>query len=190
MAEVVMVNSEEARIMRGDTVFGVNKAGIELIDFMKKMQSILIRKYTWAKEQNDNEYYEIVLVSAQGIKCGDLPEELDAALNELQKNKRLKKKIIFLRAEEKFRMSNQAEFKTFVSNIEDTAIRNMVENNIQTYIKSFISDLSNVEVEMNLEYLQKVHDNILNQNALSKDYNLILAYINIRLRNDEMYEGL
>ena len=35
--------------MRGDTVFGVNKAGIELIDFMKKMQSILIRKYTWAK---------------------------------------------------------------------------------------------------------------------------------------------
>ncbi len=52
-------------------------------------------------------------------------------------------------------MSNQAEFKTFVSNIEDTAIRNMVENNIQTYIKSFISDLSNVEVEMNLEYLQK-----------------------------------
>ena len=85
-------------------------------------------------------------------------------------------------------MSNQAEFKTFVSNIEDTAIRNMVENNIQTYIKSFISDLSNVEVEMNLEYLQKVHDNILNQNALSKDYNLILAYINIRLRNDEMYE--
>ena len=35
---------------------------------------------------------------------------------------------------------------------------------------------------MNLEYLQKVHDNILNQNALSKDYNLILAYINIRLR--------
>ena len=30
MAEVVMVNSEEARIMRGDTVFGVNKAGIEL----------------------------------------------------------------------------------------------------------------------------------------------------------------
>ena len=51
--------------MRGDTVFGVNKAGIELIDFMKKMQSILIRKYTWAKEQNDNEYYEIVLVSAQ-----------------------------------------------------------------------------------------------------------------------------
>ena len=131
---------------------------------------------------------EIVLVSAQGRKRGDLPEELDAALNELQKNKRLKKKIIFLRAEEKFRMSNQAEFKTFVSNIEDTAIRNMVENNIQTYIKSFISDLSNVEVEMNLEYLQKVHDNILNQNALSKDYNLILAYINIRLRNDEMYE--
>lgn len=188
MAEVVMVNSEEARIMRGDTVFGINKAGIELIDFMKKMQSILIRKYTWAKEQNDNEYYEIVLVSAQEIKCGDLPEELDAALNELQKNKRLKKKIIFLRAEEKFRMSNQAEFKTFVSNIEDTAIRHMVENNIQIYIKSFISDLSNVEVEMNLEYLQKVHDNILNQNALSKDYNLILAYINIRLRNDEMYE--
>ncbi len=63
-----MVNSEEARIMRGDTVFGVNKAGIELIDFMKKMQSILIRKYTWAKEQNDNEYYEIVLVSAQRDK--------------------------------------------------------------------------------------------------------------------------
>ena len=32
------------------------------------MQSILIRKYTWAKEQNDNEYYEIVLVSAQRDK--------------------------------------------------------------------------------------------------------------------------
>lgn len=77
------------------------KQELNFIDFMKKMQSILIRKYTWAKEQNDNEYYEIVLVSAQGIKCGDLPEELDAALNELQKNKRLKKKIIFLRAEEK-----------------------------------------------------------------------------------------
>ena len=32
-----MVNCEESKeLLRGDTAFGVNKAGIELIDFMKK----------------------------------------------------------------------------------------------------------------------------------------------------------
>ena len=189
-AEVIMVNSEEERTIRGNTIFGKNIAGAEIVQFLSDLQKCFLSKYEWAKKQRSTEVDNIISTTRQKMRCGNISDDLDEALDNLMNEKMFSHNVVLLKAEYIFRTCDSNKFEIFIKNIPYDAngeIKKTVINNINTYLSSFLKDLSDIKLDINSDYLYKVYNNIMQRTGLDKEYSLAVSYICIRLWNYEEY---
>ena len=188
-AEVVMVSSYETRTIRGNTIFGKNVAGAEIVLFLSDLQKCFLSKYEWAREQQDSEFRKIISTARQKMRCGNIPQILDEALCVIKRKATFYNTVISLQAEYIFRNCNPKDFNDFINSVENPEAKKLIYKSADTYIKSFIEDLSDIKLNIDLTYLQTVQNNLVGK-YLSPEQRLILGYVNIRLRNQEAYENV
>ncbi len=191
-ASLEIVSPDMTKVLWNGSIIGKNTIGDELFSFLTDMQKRLINEYSWAIQQR-NELVDIAIKRGKAeIKTCSLSKELKIILASLIYDKRYNEKVAPIIVERIYRrrgLHNVGEYISCLPDYISTTAVQKIKNDIPTFIKDFITDLSNSALTFDNNYLSEVLSNI---NAYTKDDDLssarIIAYISARLGQTEKFK--
>lgn len=186
-SELIIINSEEEHTLIGNTLFGKNKGGIELLSFLRDIQNYLVSHFDWACTQHNTEINKLISKSKQMMREGLITENINGALQIIKEDKKFSLDVTLIEGEYIFRQSDIDNFTSFINSINDVNIQKKIMESTKMFEESFITDLANYNLMMDYKFLNNARNNILKRTALSNELYTVLSYISIRLRDDSGY---
>lgn len=187
-----LVSPEFTKVLWNGSIIGKNTIGDELLSFLTDMQERLVNEYSWAIKQR-NELVDIASkLGKEEIKTCSLSKEIRIILAHFIYDKKYNEKVAPVIVERIYRRRGLHNVDEYISClpefISSTAIQK-IKNDIPSFIASFISDLSDLSLSFDKNYLLEVLSNI---NFYTRNDSLssakLTAYISARLGQTENFE--
>lgn len=179
-SNVYMSDIHSKSIIRGCTLFGRNTGGIELMQFVKALQAILLSRYTWAQEQRQTAVAELLTAARASMKTGRVSQELSVLLNAIEPSSPQYLAVKLVQAEDVYRSCDADAYHRFMENTTAEA-RAAIMQQQNSFEKALQADLSNIYLNFETNYLTEAYTNLSASPYRSDTDTLLFAYICVRL---------
>ena len=191
---VKAINSEEEFTVFGKMLLGNNTAGTELKKFLKSLRNHLLNKYSWAKEQNDEEIKKFMLSIRNKMRYSKIQKISMSAIDSVIEDGLSTDEAVLLKAECLFRICNIQELNEFLEYVSaniGVESANLIKNNISNFFNTLKKDIQNVDLEIQKEYLREIYANITaDENIEENMFLYLLPYVCIRLWDYTEYKNI
>ena len=161
------------------TLFGKNITGMELVRFLKNMQTQIFQNYSWAAEQQRAAGHALLEAFRTKLQRGSLPERDLNLLHTLESYPTISDEATSLEAESIARLCDEGKYTQFISGLSPQ-LRCVLESSYNQFLQGLENDLSNITLEFDRQYLDTVYQTLSVRNELSDLQCSILAYVCIR----------
>lgn len=144
-SNVYMSDIHSKSIIRGCTLFGRNTGGIELMQFVKALQAILLSHYTWAQEQQQTAVAELLTAVRASMKTGRVSQELSVLLNTIEPSSPQYLAVKLVQAEDVYRSCNADAYHRFVESVSAEAKAEIMQHQ-ESFEKTLQADLSDIHL--------------------------------------------
>lgn len=191
-ASLEIVSPETTKVLWNGSIIGKNTIGDELLSFLTDMQERLMSEYPWAIRQRNDLVDIAIKLGKEEIKTCSLSKELRIILASFIYDKKYNEKVAPIIVERIYRRRGLHNVEEYISCLPEFISSNAIQkikNDISTFIEDFITDLSDLSLLFDNNYLSEVLSNI---NAYTKNDILntarLTAYISARLGKTEKFK--
>ena len=185
-SNVYMSDIHSKSIIRGCTLFGRNTGGIELMQFVKALQAILLSHYTWAQEQQQTAVAELLTAVRASMKTGRVSQELSVLLNTIEPSSPQYLAVKLVQAEDVYRSCNADAYHRFVESVSAEAKAEIMQHQ-ESFEKTLQADLSDIHLNFENGYLTEAFASLSTSSYCTDTDTLHFAYICVRLDKKSDY---
>lgn len=192
-SDVYLARAEQVNTILGCTLFGKSVGGMELTQFIRSLQAVLLKKYDWAREQKKRSIQQLFVAVRTSMKHGRISDNQLMMLDNfgLAGDDAFSAKL--LRAEDLYRSCNFESYDSFVNALPYEEQRK-IKVKQEEFSKDLRRDLSDPKGTFDSEYLTSAHQNLSGAKRSAPSEKAIFCYLCIRLDRNVEYrlekEGL
>ena len=192
-SDVYLARAEQVNTILGCTLFGKSVGGMELTQFIRSLQAVLLEKYDWAREQKRRSIQQLFAAVQTSMKHGRISDDQLMMLDNfgLAGDDAFSAKL--LRAEDLYRSCNSESYDSFVNALPYEEQRK-IKVKQEEFSKDLRRDLSDPKGTFDSEYLTSAHQNLSGAKRSAPSEKAIFCYLCIRLDRNVEYrlekEGL
>ena len=189
---VFLRNSNNEYTIYSGTIIAKNTGAEEIFKILTAIQNELCRKNQAAKNRLDSTVGEIFDTYRNKMKQGNAQNSDNLILRTLQTNPYYYEKAILLFAENKYRLFNKEIYNQYINNlpVNDESLINKPKNPNLLFSKQYISDLSNIKLNIAENYLIKVSSNLESLDVYKENEYTIYALVLLRLKKFESAQNV
>lgn len=191
-ASVSISTATTRRDILSFTIIAKNTAGTELVWFIEDLQKKLVRDFSWAKQQRDELFKELLEIARSEMQTGQISDDKICLLNAISEEPAYKSSVAYLFGENMFRTCSQADFENFCrQNSKCThSTRTILLNSQERFSENLIRDLGDISLDFNINYLESAYNNMSALTSYSENQCLILAYLCARLGKENQFKTI
>lgn len=178
-SNVYLATAHNRYIIRGCTLFGRNTAGMELMQFIRALQSCLLYRYPWAQGQQNSAVTELLSAARTSMQTGRVPKELSILLDTVKPTSPHYRAVQLLKAEDVYRSCHAEAYRAFVERMP-AEIRAALMEKQPGFEQALRTDLSNIHLNFDKGFLADAFQNLSGQSSRSEVETLLFAYICVR----------
>ena len=174
---------DEIQIYSG-TLIAKNIAGSEVLQILSAIQDELCRTNTLAQRELKTLAEMILLQIHKHINSEQLPDRLSTLMECLLKKPSFADAAAMLKAEYIFRTCDVEKYQDYIKSLPDyisSDTLSKLSGIPDEFVKNYIDTLTNDSFEITYRQLSKINKHIESAEQISKPYQIIQAYINIRM---------
>ena len=185
-SDVYLARAEQVNTILGCTLFGKSVGGMELTQFIRSLQTVLLEKYDWAREQKMRSIQQLFAAVRTSIKHGRISDDQLMMLDNfgLAGDDAFSAKL--LRAEDLYRSCNFESYDSFVNALPYEEQRK-IKVKQEEFSKDLRRDLSDPKGTFDSEYLTSAHQNLSGAKRSAPSEKAIFCYLCIRLDRNVEY---
>ena len=187
-AAVKVADTDNERILLSGTLIAKNTVGTELVQFVEQLQTFLLERYSWAREQRNRLAQVILAVAKAEMRTGTISEDRRFLLDLLSKEPFYRENATLLIAESICRLCDEEAYRSFAK--EHLFTEDQITTNRTKYLNSLIDDLSDGRLHFSEAELNNIYHNLSKRSDLPEQYILILPYVCIRLNKDDQFASI
>lgn len=185
-SDVYLARAEQVNTILGCTLFGKSVGGMELTQFIRSLQTVLLEKYDWAREQKMRSIQQLFAAVRTSIKHGRISDDQLMMLDNfgLAEDDSFSAKL--LRAEDLYRSCDFESYDRFVNALLYEEQRKVKEKQGE-FSKALQQDLSDPKGTFDQDYLSSAHQGLSNAKRSVPSEKIIFCYLCIRLDRNVEY---
>ena len=185
-----LVSAEGDYTIWGNALLSKNTSAMELLQFIRDLQQLLVNRYDWAEHQRKEAIGNLLHKLRTEMSKNTLDEMQQKVLDVIIAESIPYYDAVRLKAENIFRTFNPASYEDFLSRIDTQKfpkLREELSGGQQVFFNRLLHDLSDTSLVMSDTILKGIYDSFSAENRLSEIQCRILLYTCARLGKNDSF---